>query len=869
MINGGSATTTNPVVSLAISATDALSGTADYRLSESATFADSPAWTAWTGSPQTAPFTLSAGDGSKTVYVQLRDVAGNLSAETDYSHDSISLDQVGPTFTSGVQINGVAPATNDPAVTLTINASDAGSSIADYQLSEDATFVDVTTTTAWTPWTALVGLPQSAPFTLSPGDAAKTVYVRLRDANAHISTPVVDDHDSITLDTAMPTFTSTVLINGGDAATNNPAVSLSIEADDALTGIVEYQLSESSTFAAGPTTTAWTDWTVSPQTAPFTLSSGDALKTVYVRLKDEAGNVSTEAVQNNDSITLDTAVPTFSSTVTINGGDARTTSTGVTLSISATDALSGIDWYRLSESSTFADSPAWTDWTALVGLPQSAPLTLSAGDGSKTVYVQLKDNAGNLSTEATSNHASISLDLAAPVFSSQVLINSGATTTTSTVVTLTIAASDSGSSIAEYQLSESSTFAAGPTTTAWIAWTSTPSYTLSSGDGSKTVYARLKDASGHMSAVDAANNSDSIMLDELAPTFTAAVQINGGDAATNDPDVTVTISATDAGSSISQYQLSEDSTFAPGPTTTAWIAWTPTPSYTLSTGDGSKTIYVRLKDDSGHLSAVDAANNSDSITLDTSAPQILEVRMSDTTDPIPYNVKNAYAFVTFNEDIYGDAVMGPLASDALTVVPQSPSPAVVNSKSTSRSATLTNVAIVTIGWKPTKEPDVGDVIRVETNGATAIYDALGNAMADGIGDTDTAKHLSILLPPASGGAAAAAPASTASGGRRMLPLASMDPIVASPRSAQVPPRPTQRAAPRQATSGVEPLAQFHRPVAVAAAPKAEPRDPASPQPRVAAESVDSGAPIVAASGASTAAPAARTSRASATSSIAM
>ena len=228
------------------------------------------------------------GDGLKTVYVRVRDVNGNINGATTLDRDSIMLDAVGPTFSS-VTINGGATSTTGTGATLSINATDAGSSVAGYQVSEDSSFTGMTT---WESWTST---PQTASFTLSGGDGVKTVYVRVRDANGHINGATTLDRDTISLDQLAPVFSSQVVINSGATATNNPAVTLSINATDAGSSVAGYQVSEDSSFTG---MTTWEPWTSTPQTDSFTLSGGDGPKTVYVRVKDANDHI-------NGATTLD------------------------------------------------------------------------------------------------------------------------------------------------------------------------------------------------------------------------------------------------------------------------------------------------------------------------------------------------------------------------------------------------------------------------------------------------------------------------------------------------------------------------------------------------------------------------------------
>src|SRR5439155_6579098 len=100
-----------------------------------------------------------------------------------------------------------------------------------------------------------------------------------------------------------------------------------------------------------------------------------------------------------------------------------------------------------------------------------------------------------------------------------VTINSGAAATAATAATLSLSASDAVG-VTGYYVSTSAT---PPLATAagWVAVPATLSYTgsvgttLSSGDGTKTVYAWYKDAAGNVSGTAL----DTILLDQTAPRW--------------------------------------------------------------------------------------------------------------------------------------------------------------------------------------------------------------------------------------------------------------------------------------------------------------------------------------------------------------
>src|SRR5437867_2275655 len=108
------------------------------------------------------------------------------------------------------------------------------------------------------------------------------------------------------------------------------------------------------------------------------------------------------------------------------------------------------------------------------------------------------------------------------------------------------------------------------------------------------------------------------MIDRAAPQ-NAYMIINHGAFMTNLPDVVLTISANDVDSGVAGYYISETPS-TPTATTPGWVDVEPigkfgsTVPYTLSPGDGQKTIYVWFKDVGGNISV--PGNNA--ILLNTS-----------------------------------------------------------------------------------------------------------------------------------------------------------------------------------------------------------------------------------------------------------
>ena len=123
---------------------------------------------------------------------------------------------------------------------------------------------------------------------------------------------------------------------------------------------------------------------VGAPSATIVLTSEGASVTGTVTVTDLAGN---SATFTSPAVKIDKSTPT--GTMVINGGAATTNTTAVTLTLNFTDNASGLAQMRFS-----SDGTTWTVWVAYAA---TSPFTLPTGDGTKTVYAQVADAAGNVS----------------------------------------------------------------------------------------------------------------------------------------------------------------------------------------------------------------------------------------------------------------------------------------------------------------------------------------------------------------------------------------------------------------------------------------------------------------------------------------
>lgn len=99
------------------------------------------------------------------------------------------------------------------------------------------------------------------------------------------------------------------------------------------------------------------------------------------------------------------------------------------------------------------------------------------------------------------------------------------------------------------------------------------------------------------------------------PLVIGSILINSGAAFTTSTGVTLTLSAeSDQGTAVSEMRVSNDGVFD----TEAWDAFVTSKQWTLDTGDGPKTVYVRFRNSAGNESNTATA----AVTLDTSPPAV-------------------------------------------------------------------------------------------------------------------------------------------------------------------------------------------------------------------------------------------------------
>ena len=399
-LDGGAFYTHDRKVTVSLSATDPKPGSGVSFMSFSN---DGIAWSGWETFSDTRyewdvtepRYGGNDSDGLKTVYVKVRDGAGNEIGPKKWAVSHIFLDRISP-YGLSIRINGDDEYATSADVTLSLDALDAESGLGQMAFSNDGVLWG-----DWSDWgnSTVWSLTQGAGGSESDGN--RSVYFRVRDHAGNLGGPV---RDTIVLDRYPPEALAITIDDGAEYATN-ASVRLDIAATEPSPG------SGLTDMAVGNDPKYLGSWLpFSQRVASWALTNGtggtdtDGNKTVYLKVRDRAGNVGFPV---SDSVFLDRQAPEPVG-LSINGGAAYATDPSVNLTIAAEDPTPGSGVYAMQFSD---DGARWSDWT-----PYSAslPYYLPGPDGTKTIHLRVRDHAGNI---APAVQASIILDRASPVIS--------------------------------------------------------------------------------------------------------------------------------------------------------------------------------------------------------------------------------------------------------------------------------------------------------------------------------------------------------------------------------------------------------------------------------------------------------------------
>ena len=294
-----------------------------------------------------------------------------------------------------------------------------------------------------------------------------------------------------------------------------------------------------------------------------------------------------------------------SSKPTVSTGSA-TNATSISATFNGTVNANGVSTTVWFQHGTVSGSYGNTSSSQVVSGSSNTTVSISiSGLSSNTTYYYriVALNSGGTSygsevsftTSSAPTPAPTPTDTTAP--SGLVSINSSASYTNSTTITLSLSATDNVGVVGYYVSTSSST----PTASAsgWNSVTSTTSYsgsdsyTLTSGDETKTVYVWYKDDAGNVSIAA----SDSIILDTTAPIVTITRPTSTDTYTTTSSPLSLSGSASDGSSGVKEVTWNNDKG---GSGTTSGTSYWSASSINLTSGENK--ITVTAKDNVGNTS---------------------------------------------------------------------------------------------------------------------------------------------------------------------------------------------------------------------------------------------------------------------------
>jgi peptidoglycan/xylan/chitin deacetylase (PgdA/CDA1 family)/N-acetyl-beta-hexosaminidase len=493
----------------------------------------------------TGPFTVSA---TTSVKYRAWDNAGNAEATNT---QLIQIDATAPSSTISCGGGACSSGWYTSAVSVALSATDGESGVSVIRYTTDGSDPTASSTA------------YSGPFTVS---STTTVKYRAWDNAGNVEST---NTQVIQIDTTAPS--SSIACNGATCSGwYAPGASVSLSASDTGSGVasIHYTTDGSDPTFASPT-----------YTAPVTVVT---TTTVKYRAWDNAGNA---GQTNTQLIQIDTTAPT--STISCNGAPCSTFAylTAVTVTMSATDAESGVSVIRYTTdgSDPTASSTAY-----------SGPFTVSS---TTTVKYRAWDNAGNV--ESTNTQV-VTISVVVPDTTppaSSISCNQAVCSTGwyNASVGVSLSASDAGSGVSSIHYTTDGTdpTLASPTYTA--------PFTVSA---TTTVKYRAWDNAGNVEPT----NTQLIQIDTTAPTTT--IRCNDATCGTwYTAQVSVSLSATDGQSGVASTHYTTDGS---DPTLAS-------PAYAGPvTVSATTTVKYRAWDSAGNVEAT----KTQLIRIDTLAPTV-------------------------------------------------------------------------------------------------------------------------------------------------------------------------------------------------------------------------------------------------------
>ncbi len=489
-------------------------------------------------------------DGPKTVFMRLRDKAGNFSKVYTAG---IFLDRTVPAEAE-MTINNNSEWVNNRNNRVSLNFKAEGAQF--MMISNEESFKDV----EWSPFRVAV------PWNLGEGEGTHTVYAKFKDVAGNESAVI---SGSIKSDYTPPAINK-ILLNDGDQYCNDPQKKINLSMD--VEGAHFMIISNNSLRDSSLTGAVWEPFNKSKD---WILSGEDELKTIYFAFRDLAGNTTRE---HTEKIMLD-RVPPSEGKISVNQNAKWYTDK----SGSGLIQLHAVDAHEMmiSDNSSFTGAK-WEPF-----MPTKEDWVFNPKGDKLIVYAKFRDRAGNVS-EAV--EYSMNVDLSPPDNCS-IILNNRETylKNPERKVTIRLNANDAY----EMRISPFDHFRDA----SWEPFVKTKEIIVPESDGAKNFFVQFRDEAGNESEVV----SSTIFLDTTPPQL-GGILIDGGEKFTNSKDkkVRIEIKASDA----SEMMISNDPDFAGS----SWQPFnTSIENYILPGDDGEKTIFIKLRDEAGNVSTPGSA----------------------------------------------------------------------------------------------------------------------------------------------------------------------------------------------------------------------------------------------------------------------
>ncbi|MBI2590945.1 MAG: peptidoglycan DD-metalloendopeptidase family protein [Candidatus Blackburnbacteria bacterium] len=554
--------------------------------------------------------TVNLADNLWYFLVRAADSVSNTSNYTtaQYRVDTTAPGNPGTPAASSAYINDTTPDITYSAATDPSPAS----GIASYTVnwSQDSNFGTITGT----------GSSGTTTFTVPGGSelAQGVWYFQVRAVDSVSLTSSYVNSSAVTIETVAPVDPGTPSSAENPSPDNTPTWSWTASTDAGVglastsTYDVQWCTSTGSFGSGGCSSYTSTVDNTATGTISYTNTSSLADGTWYFRVRgrDLAGNTSSWATSS--STTIDTTLPTTPGTPSVATTPTTDTTPSWSWSASTPSGPATITSYTVH----WCTSTSNWDTTCSGNTANPSPATSTSytnaalSDGTWYFRVKSTDSLGKISN--WSSNGSVVIDATAPSAPSSLQVTTEASDTTPTITWT--GSTDSGvgmhaSAPYTFYWASNSGFTGASSVT-----TTDTSYSIPTALTENTTWYFKATAKDILLNVSSDSNTASILIGANNAAPTGSISINSGSSYTNSRSATLTISAADDAdpASLIQMKVSENSSLSGA----SYETYATSKSFTLSSTDGTKTVYIRFKDSSDNESTI----YSDTIVYDGTTP---------------------------------------------------------------------------------------------------------------------------------------------------------------------------------------------------------------------------------------------------------